>query len=98
MSQHVLVLGDDSRACLAVVRSLGRRGIRVLLATPNLPSVVPHSRYVARTVPCPDFAGSPDTRLPALIDLIQQHAVTLIIPCTDQTLIPLARHRQIIEP
>ncbi len=97
MSHHVLVLGDDSRACLAVVRSLGRRGIRVLLATPNQPSIVPHSRYVAQTVPCPDFASSPDTWQPALIDLIQQHAVSLVIPCTDQTLIPLARHRQAIE-
>lgn len=98
MSHHVLVLGDDSRACLAVVRSLGRRGIHVLLATPNHPSVVPHSRYVAQTVPCPDFAGPPDKWQPALIDLVRQYAVRLVIPCTDQTLIPLARRREAIEP
>jgi predicted ATP-grasp superfamily ATP-dependent carboligase len=94
----VLVLGSDTRSFLAVVRSLGRYGLRVHVAwcPPESPAL--RSRYIARahTLPLYDSAGT--CWLDALIDLLRRERFDLVVPCDDPTLLPLQLHRAVIEP
>jgi ActR/RegA family two-component response regulator len=54
----VLVLGDDTRSFLAIVRSLGRRGLVVHAAPANFTSVALRSRYIEKTHDLPALSGS----------------------------------------
>jgi protein-tyrosine-phosphatase/predicted ATP-grasp superfamily ATP-dependent carboligase len=94
---RVLVLGEDNRSCLTVVRSLGRRRINVLLGTQSADSVVPRSRYIDRAFVMPSTKGKPDAFLGALQTILEKEPVDLVIPCSDRTLVPIAQHRSDLE-
>jgi protein-tyrosine-phosphatase/predicted ATP-grasp superfamily ATP-dependent carboligase len=94
---RVLVLGDDDRTCLTVVRSIGRHQIDVLLGTEAANSIVKHSRYVTRTVLLPSMETGTDLALEELRKLLLQESVGLVIPCSDNTLVPLLQHRRDFE-
>ncbi|MBK6688616.1 MAG: ATP-grasp domain-containing protein [Deltaproteobacteria bacterium] len=84
---RVLVLGDEARATLAVIRSLGRAGVEVHWAGrhPNGPPA--RSRYVARRYPI-------DREVAAFVRArTEAEPYDLIIPTTDEVAIPLDRAR-----
>lgn len=92
MPDRVLVLGDDVRSFLAVARSLGRRGLEVHAAPPDLASPALASRYIAAFHILPSYALGPEAWETALLRLIVGHDVRLIIPCGDSSLMRLAHH------
>ena len=97
MPERVLVVGDDSRSALSVVRSLGRQGIEVAVAVQHGGSVVTRSRYVRRVFPLPS-ADVGDAYITALRTIVESERFDLVIPTADEGLVPLVRHRASIEP
>jgi protein-tyrosine-phosphatase/predicted ATP-grasp superfamily ATP-dependent carboligase len=92
---RVLVLGDDNRSCLAVVRSLGRAGLEVWLGTEAPDSIVPFSRYAARTVRMPPTEFRVEDWVSELRALLEREPFDLVIPTSDITLVPIAERRDV---
>jgi protein-tyrosine-phosphatase/predicted ATP-grasp superfamily ATP-dependent carboligase len=95
--RKVLVLGDDTRSFLSVIRSLGRAGIEVHVAWYGSDVIACRSRYVARAHELPEFSDTNDHWKVALIRLLQQEKYDLVIPCSDPVLLPLQKHRGELE-
>ncbi|MCK5602358.1 ATP-grasp domain-containing protein [Candidatus Pacearchaeota archaeon] len=97
MSGKVLVFGGESRDTLAVVRSLGRKGIRVHLSwyAPN--SVVPFSKYVTKTHKLPEYREDESCWLNSLINLLEREKYDLVIPTGDSAMLPLIQERPVLE-
>jgi protein-tyrosine-phosphatase/predicted ATP-grasp superfamily ATP-dependent carboligase len=93
MSGKVLVFGDDTRSFLAIVRSLGRRGVVVHAAPANFRSPALRSRYIARLHDVPPWMGDGAEWLAATTTLLQAERYDLVIPCSETALLPLQRHR-----
>ena len=91
---RVLVLGDDTRAFLAVVRSLGRRGFEVHAAPTDFTSPALASRYLAGVHRLPPYSAGPEAWVAALQQLVARFGFELVLPCTDQALIPLDHHSE----
>jgi len=92
-SRQVLILGNDDRVILAVMRSLGRQGLQVHLAwcDPELPAT--SSRYLHTFHELPEYSAGDETWLVALNRLVERHDYALIIPCNDYAVTPLQHFR-----
>src|SRR2546423_14116777 len=68
----VLVLGSDTRSLIAVIRSLGRRGLRVHVAgaPPSAPAL--RSRYVDTIHDLPPYAADGDAWMRALRSVLRR--------------------------
>ncbi len=97
MTGKVLVLGSDTRAFLAVVRSLGRRGLEVHAAWCSPDSPARRSRYLRAVHELPPFSPEDPTWKEALLRLAERERFELLIPCEDPTLLPLRAHRREFE-
>lgn len=95
---RVLILGADTRAFLAVVRSLGRRGLEVHVAwCPwNSPSL--RSRYIRKIQALPEYRHEDTAWIRSLVELLQRERYDLVVACSDSCILPLQRHRAEIEP
>lgn len=91
--KRVLVLGKDSRSLLAVVRSLGRRGIRVHVAGHARDGLVLHSRYLARAHELPEVTDDDGPWLSALKALLEAERFDLVLPTNDSSTLALHRRR-----
>lgn len=89
----VLVFGDDTGPCLAVARSLGRRGIEVHLTTQFTASAASESNFVAAVHPVPLYAGDGARWVGVVRELIARHSFCLLIPTSDSSLESLMRHQ-----
>ncbi len=94
----VLVTDADRGAAIAIIRSLGRAGFRVIAADLHSGSLGFRSRYVSGRVVYPP----PGTESAAFVDTLQRAVrdsnVDLIIPVTDEIVHLVARHRDRFEP
>jgi predicted ATP-grasp superfamily ATP-dependent carboligase/protein-tyrosine-phosphatase len=92
-----LILGNDTRSFLTVVRSLGRKGVEVHVAwcDRDLPSR--HSRYVSRCHRIARYRPDDDTWQQALQTLLKSENFNLVIPCDDPSIIPLQTNRRLFE-
>ena len=93
----VLVIGDDIRSFLAIVRSLGRKGVNVHVAPFDLSSPALLSKFINNIVSLPRYDFSPETWVAALSDLLKQYEYDLIIPCDERSFIPFIKHRDIFD-
>jgi len=84
--ERVLVIGDDTRATLAVVRSLGRAGKEVHLAPFNWHSPTTRSRYVARVHELPRNSRM-QSWAEAAAEVLAGWRFDLVIPCCDRGII-----------
>lgn len=90
----VLVLGDDTRSFLAIVRSLGRQGIQVHAAPTDFSSPSLASRYIAAVKYLPFWSVDGAAWTEAAESLIRAERYDLVIPCNELSLLPLQRHRE----
>lgn len=97
-SRKVLVIGDDTRSFLATVRSLGRRGLEVHAAPSGLDAPALASRYIARIHLLPYYVDEGEHWLAAMLSLLRQQGYDLVIACDERGLLPLKRHRALLEP
>ena len=90
---EAVVFDGDTRAALAVVRSLGRRGVRITVAASRRRSLAGTSRYAANEILVPDPVHEPVAFVAALHVLARERPGTLWVPVTDATLAAMDRAR-----
>ena len=83
--RKVLVLDSNQRSALAIIRSLGRRGLEVLAGDPDAHSLGGSSRYAAGSVRYSDPAVAPGRFVCDVIDIAHRLSVDTVIPATDLT-------------
>lgn len=91
---RILVTDAARGSAVAVIRSLGRRGWEVLAADADPGGPGLYSRYVSERISYPSPVESPDEMVAALLQVAQKRRVDLIIPLTDEVLLPLSRARE----
>lgn len=92
--ERVLVLGDDMRIFLAVVRSLGRAGKEVHAAPLNWHSPALRSKYISLVHYFPRYSDDPVAWRAAVLDALRTHSFDLVMPCDDPAILPLHTHRE----
>src|SRR5919201_817829 len=97
MPARVLVTDAGRGSAIAVIRSLGRAGLEVIAADHGLRSAGFRSRYVGERLVYPDPALGPDAVVELLHEVAVEKDVDLIIPVSDELLLPLARARERFE-
>jgi predicted ATP-grasp superfamily ATP-dependent carboligase len=90
---RVLVTDAGRGSAIAVIRSLGRRGLEVIAADHDPRSPGFRSRYAARRLVYPDPRAHPAEAVEALHRQAAAGLVDLIVPVSDELLLPLARAR-----
>lgn len=95
MKSKVLVLGSNSRSCLTIVRSLGRKGIKVHLAWHDPDSIVLYSRYIDKVHDIARYGDGNDSWQGELKDLLAKERFELVIPNDDAGVRALIGHRAV---
>jgi protein-tyrosine-phosphatase len=97
--KKVLVLGHGTRAFLAVIRSLGRLGLDVHVAMCPPEDLALKSKYVKHRhdIPTSQAAGTTTPSwLDEMTDLLRRLDFSLVLPCDDQSMIPVQQHRTVL--
>ncbi len=89
----VLVTDADRGSALAIIRSLGRRGWRVIAADAHSGSLGFRSRYAASARIYPAPQSDPVGMVAALRRAVDEERVDLLIPVTDDVILPLSAAR-----
>lgn len=97
-TQTVLVTDGNERPALAITRSLGRRGWRVLVGEEHSASLASASRYCARHVTYPSPRRAPDAFARFLCDVVARERIDVVIPVTDVTTHEVAWNRDALAP
>ena len=98
MTRTVLVTDGEQRAALAVVRSLGRAGLRVVVASTRGRSLAGASRYAAAEVAADDPLRDPCAFADAIERTVGERAVDVLLPITDGALLALLPRRAQLDP
>src|SRR3954471_22457765 len=91
---RVLVLGDDMRIFLSVVRSLGRAGIEVHAAPFEADAPALRSKYVFAKHALPSYPSDPAGWRQAMGALLQHGSFDLVMPCCDRAILALHLSRE----
>ena len=93
----VLVLDGDQPSALAIVRSLGRRGIPVQVASSSDHPLAGHSKHVQACLRYPDPLRSEQDFIAWVGKQLQADLFELVIPVTERSVVPLLRHRPALD-
>ena len=88
-----IVLDGDQRAALAIVRSLGRRGIKVAVGEERFPSLSSSSRYCTRGFSYPSPYSNPEAFLEKIQAISAKYHGATLFPVTDVTLSEILKNR-----
>jgi predicted ATP-grasp superfamily ATP-dependent carboligase len=92
--QPIALVTDGERgSSLAIVRSLGRRGWRVVACAREGLAPALASKYAAAAERYPDPERGVKAYVQRIAELAERERVDLILPVTDNTLLPLVKHR-----
>ncbi len=91
----VLVLGEDTRSFLSVIRSLGEAGYRVHVVCYDRKSAALESKYIEARYYYNYQSCTQEEWLNNVVKLIEWYQYDLIFPCDERAIYPLwsARHR-----
>ncbi len=92
--ERVLVIGDDMRIFLAVIRSLGRAGKQVHAAPFNRHSPALRSKYISAVHHFPCYSDDPAAWQASVLSVLRAFSFQLIVPCTDPTILAFDAHRE----
>ncbi|MCR6623611.1 MAG: ATP-grasp domain-containing protein [archaeon YNP-LCB-024-027] len=93
----VLVTDASERTALAVIRSLGRRGIKVLAADTTRFNAGFLSKYCTQKVIYPSPTEDKEKFVKSLLRLVKNTKLDLLIPITDFTMIPILEKKEEFE-
>lgn len=93
-AETVVVTDGDERAALAIVRSLGRAGYRVVVCSRRGRSLAGSSRYAAVDRAVPDPLADPESYAGAVARVAERHAARLLLPVSDASLTALLPRRR----
>ncbi|MGH7202581.1 MAG: hypothetical protein ACREJB_18385, partial [Planctomycetaceae bacterium] len=93
-SQRTILVTDAGRgSAVAIIRALGRRSWRVVAADADAGSVGFRSRYASARVVYPSPDREPRAFVTELLNVAKRQHVDLIIPVTDNAILPLSASR-----
>jgi predicted ATP-grasp superfamily ATP-dependent carboligase len=92
--RSVLVLDGNQRSALAVTRSIGRRGVRVLVAEDAARSMAGSSRFCAEAFQYPSPRSTPDAFIESLVGDCRRRRVDVLYPMSDITMYHVLKHRE----
>jgi predicted ATP-grasp superfamily ATP-dependent carboligase len=90
---NVLVTDGHFRKTLAVVRSLGRKGVRVTVGERTFLNTSFFSKYCAKRLVYPSPRQSPNQFIEFLLREIKRNHYDCLFPMEEETLLLLVRHR-----
>ncbi len=93
-----LILDANTRSALAVTRSLGKRGIKVLTADESRTSLAGSSRYSSQYLQYPSARHEEDKFISVVKALCDKHQIDTLMPVTELTSGILLKHREILKP
>jgi predicted ATP-grasp superfamily ATP-dependent carboligase len=96
-SIEVLVTGANSRAGLAVARSLARHGISFLVVGDAPDSLAFRSRHVKNALVSPSPLDQPDRFFDFTLEIVKRYGIRLIIPAMEETVLIFDRYREELE-
>lgn len=83
---NVLVTDGKERSALAVTRSLGRRGCRVVVTSQEVRSLASSSKFCRLGLPVPDPIRNGTEYVEAIKEIATRENIDFIIPMTDQSI------------
>lgn len=91
---RVLILGEDTRSFLTVIRSLGRAGLEIHVAwcPPTSPAL--RSRYISKIHWLRSYQDDDPAWLAEFLQLLRRESFDLVIPCHDSAILPLQQSRE----
>ena len=92
----VFVTDGDQRPALAVTRSLGRRGVSVLVGSDQPECLACASKYCARHITYPSPAEHPDAFERFLLEFVERERIDVLMPVTDVTTHLVARNAGVL--
>ncbi len=92
--ESVLVLDGRQRSSLAIVRSLGRRGINVTVGEDNIPCLASRSKYCAAKFEYISPLKYPLKFIESLLQELKRNKYAMIIPTTDLTCYLVAQYKE----
>jgi len=90
---NVFVTDGNSRAALAITRSLGRKGHRVIVGAKRDTSLASCSKYCTDSASYPDPAHDSEAFIHRLQELVEKYSIDLLVPVTDICVLPVSTHR-----
>lgn len=96
--QKVLVLDANQRSALAVIRSMGRRGMHVIAGDHVSAPIGGASRYAAATVQYANPAEHPTRFAEQIAALVGRLDIGVVMPATDLTTMLLVSQPEVIHP
>ena len=90
---RVLVTDGHWRKTLALVRSLGRKGVHVTVGEKTYLNTSFFSRYCARRIVYPSPQRNPDQFIEFILKDIKKNHYECLFPMEEETLLLLAKHR-----
>jgi predicted ATP-grasp superfamily ATP-dependent carboligase len=91
---RVLVTDAGRGSAISVIRSLGRAGMEVIAADTTARSAGFRSRFATRTLVYPEPSAAPEQVVELLLGEARAGRVDLIIPVSDDVLLPLSAARE----
>jgi predicted ATP-grasp superfamily ATP-dependent carboligase len=88
--RRVLVLDANQRSALAVIRSLGRRGLTIVAADTATNSLGAASRYTSSSTLYANPATSPAAFVQDIVAIVERQSIHTVISATDLTTMLLA--------
>jgi len=95
---NILVLDANQRSALAVIRSLGRRGMRVVAGDHGTAPLGGASRYASATVQYASPAEHPARFVAEIATLVRRFEIGTVVPATDLTTMLLVSQPEVIRP
>jgi predicted ATP-grasp superfamily ATP-dependent carboligase len=93
---NALVMDGNQRPALAIVRSLGRRGISVIVGDEGPTALASSSRYCVRHVTYPSPYKEVGAFERFLMDFLARERIDVVVPVTDVTTHAVARNQDAI--
>ena len=90
---RVLVTDGHFRKTLAVVRSLGRKGVHVTVGERTFLNTSFFSKYCSRRIVYPSPKRFPDRFIEFLLTEIKKHPIDCLFPMEEETLLLIAKYR-----
>lgn len=94
---RVVVTDAHLGSAVSVIRSLGRAGHHVIAAGADATSPGFYSRYAREHVRYPSPGRDPTATAEALLDYVTRRRVDLLVPVTDDVILPIIRRRDRFE-
>jgi predicted ATP-grasp superfamily ATP-dependent carboligase len=95
---NVLVTDGEGRSTLAVTRSLGKKGCRVVVTGKDMPNLSSSSRYCEKAYQTPDPFHAGKDYSSAIAEIVAKEDIQILIPMTEQSIYLLNPIREDILP